>query len=129
VRTRALVVEDDNVTRELLRQILESEGCEVDVAPDGEKAIGLLANVEYDVVLLDIVLPRISGADVMEHLLCTQPRVLEKIIVVTGLALTEVRKLFPTVTTVVGKPVMPSRLSSLIRERTTPRAQRRTSVA
>lgn len=124
MRNRALVVEDDNVTRELLRQLLESEGCEVDVAPDGEKAIGLLANVEYDVVLLDIVLPRISGAEVMEHLLCTKPRVLEKIIVVTGLGLTEVRKLFPTVSTVLGKPVMPARLASLVRERTAARRQR-----
>jgi len=130
VRTRALVVEDDNVTRELLRQLLESEGCEVDVAPDGEKAIGLLANVAYDVVLLDIVLPRISGAEVMEHLLCTNPRILEKIIVVTGLGLAEVRKLFPTVTTVVSKPVMPNRLISVIRARDDARASgRRTSVA
>jgi CheY-like chemotaxis protein len=129
VRIRALVVEDDNVTRELLCQLLESEGCEVDVVPDGEKAIGLLANVEYDVVLLDIVLPRISGAEVMEHLLCTKPRVLEKIIVVTGLGLTEVRKLFPTVTTVLGKPVIPNRLLTTIRERMATRAPRRTSVA
>jgi DNA-binding response OmpR family regulator len=128
VRRRALVVEDDTATRELLGQLLDGEGWEVDVAPDGEKAIGLLVNVEYDLVLLDIVLPRISGADVMEHLLCTKPRVLEKIIVVTGLGLAEVRKLFPTVTTVLGKPVIPNRLLSLIRERDT-KSERRTSVA
>ena len=65
----------------------------------------------------------------MEHLLCTKPRVLEKIIVVTGLGLTEVRKLFPTVTTVLGKPVIPNRLLTTIRERMATRAPRRTSVA
>lgn len=117
MRIRALVVEDEVTTRELLRQLLENEGYHVDIALDGEKAIGFLNNHEYDVVLLDMVLPRISGADVMEHLLCTKPHVLEKIIVVTGLGLAEVRKLFPTVPRVLGKPVIPSRLLQLVRER------------
>jgi two-component system response regulator PilR (NtrC family) len=117
MRTRALVVEDEAGTRDLLRQLLENEGFEVDVAVDGEKAIGFLANHDYDVVLMDMVLPRVSGADVMEHLLCTKPQVLEKIIVVTGVHLEDVRKLFPTVPRVLSKPVIPSRVLQLVRER------------
>src|SRR5438045_62683 len=87
MRSRALVVEDEGGTRDLLRQVLEDEGFQVDIAVDGEKAIGFLANNSYEIVLLDMVLPRVSGADVMEHLLCTKPQVLEKIIVVTGVPL------------------------------------------
>ena len=117
MRIRALVVEDEAGARDLLRQVLEDEGFQVDIAVDGEKAIGFLANNSYDIVLLDMVLPRVSGADVMEHLLCTKPQVLEKIIVVTGVPLDEVRKLFPTVPRVLSKPVIPSRVLQLIRER------------
>ena len=117
MRRRALVVEDEAGTRDLLQQLLESDGFQVDIAADGEKAIGFLENGDYDVVLLDMVLPRVSGADVMEHLLCTKPQVLEKIIVVTGVHLEEVRKLFPTVPRVLSKPVIPSRLLQLVRER------------
>ena len=117
MRIRALVVEDDAATRDLLRLLLENEGYEVDLAIDGEKGIGFPENHEYGVVLLDMVLPRVSGADVMEHLLCTRPHVLEKIIVVTGVNLDEIRKLFPTVTRVLCKPVIPARLLQLVRDR------------
>jgi DNA-binding response OmpR family regulator len=116
MRPKALVVEDDNDTRAALVELLEQEGCDVESATDGELAVGMLTRKHYDVVLLDLVLPKISGTDVMEHLLCTQPQVLTTVIVVTGLEVAEIRKLFPSVCDALGKPVMPKRLLRSVRE-------------
>ena len=110
MRRKALIVEDDDSTRLLLRKLVESQNCDVDEGKDGEAAIELLDSNEYDVILLDIVLPKVSGTEVMDHLFRTNPTMLERIIVVTGLNLDEIRKLFPTVCNALPKPVMPKRL-------------------
>jgi len=112
---RVLVVEDDTATREALRTVLIAEGCDVEVAEDGEKAIGFLDRHRYDAVILDIVLPKVSGTDVMEYVASTRPEALESIIVVTGLDVTEIRKLFPTVCETLSKPVLPARLLGSVR--------------
>ena len=107
---RALIVEDDAVTRSLLRQLLIGSGCEVDQATDGEEAIAKLSVHRYSVILLDIVLPKLSGTHVMDFLREVDPESLEHVIVVTGLNVEEIRKLFPTVCHALGKPVIPTRL-------------------
>ena len=112
---RALVVEDDPGTRALLKAMIASMGgFEVDEAADGEQAIQLLDDEEYSVILLDIVLPKISGTAVMEHMHRTNPSALERVIVVTGLNVDDIRKLFPTVCYALTKPVMPNRLMESI---------------
>lgn len=114
MRRKALVVEDDENTRVLLRKLVETQGCDVDEAKDGEIALELLTTNDYGVVLLDIVLPRMSGTEVMERVYAANPAMLERVIVVTGLNLQEIRKLFPTVCNAVPKPVMPQRLVETI---------------
>jgi CheY-like chemotaxis protein len=110
MRPKALIVEDDEATRHLLRKLVQIQGCDVDEAKDGEMALELLQMNGYAVVLLDIVLPKMSGTEVMERLFKTNPAILERIIVVTGLNIEEVRKLFPTVCNALPKPVIPKRL-------------------
>ena len=105
-----MIVEDDESTRLILRRLVESQDCDVDEAKDGAIAIELLDGNDYSVVLLDIVLPKVSGTEVMDHLFRTNPDMLERIIVVTGLNIDEVRKLFPTVCNALPKPVIPQRL-------------------
>ena len=112
---RVLVVEDDTATREALSKVLIGEGCVVETAVDGEKAIGRLAQVRYDAIVLDIALPRLSGTDVMEYIASTHPETLASIIVVTGLDVAEIRKLFPTVCETLSKPLLPSRLLASMR--------------
>lgn len=107
---KALVVEDETETRRLLTSLLEESGCVVESASDGGPAIEMLAGSEYDVVLLDIVLPRVSGTEVMEYLARTRPEALARVIVVTGLNVEEIRRLFPDVAYALGKPVVPRRL-------------------
>ena len=110
MRTSALVVEDDPDTRSLLKTLLEALGCKVDLANDGEVALDRLARGSYDVILLDIALPKISGTVVMDTLRRRDPDSLGRVIVVTGLNVEEIRKLFPTVCHALAKPVMPKRL-------------------
>jgi len=115
VRPTALVVEDDATTRTLLAGLLESIDCDVDVASDGEEALQRLQSRDYDVVLLDIVLPKMSGIDVMESLRRERPQTLGCIIVVTGLDIREIRTLFPSVHETLSKPVIPNRLRQAVR--------------
>lgn len=110
MRRKALIVEDDAPTRTLLIDLVRNAGFEIDQASDGELAVGLLTRNSYDVVVLDLILPKISGTDIMEYLHCTKPHMLTKVVVVTGLDVAEIRKLFPDVCDALGKPVVPSRL-------------------
>jgi two-component system nitrogen regulation response regulator NtrX len=114
MRRKALIVEDDPHTRRLLVKLIESQDCKVDEAGDGLMAIEMLSKTDYDVVLLDIVLPKLSGTAVMDHLFMTNPAMLERTIVVTGLNVEDIRKLFPTVCHALSKPVIPNRLMDSI---------------
>lgn len=112
---KALVVEDEAATRVLLEQLLRSLDCDVDLAVDGEEALDRLRSHSYDVILLDIILPKMSGIEVMETLRRDQPSALGCIIVVTGLDVGEIRSLFPAVHETLSKPVLPSRLREAVR--------------
>src|SRR4051794_37423846 len=98
MRPRALVVEDDLATRNVLRAILEGEGLFVDAVEDGESALELLRTEKYVVILLDIVLrKKMSGTDLMHYLQTDRPASLARTVVLTGLNVDEIRKVFPTV--------------------------------
>ena len=114
-RAKALVVEDDATTRTLLAGLLESIDCDVDLAADGEEALVQIGARHYDIILLDIVLPKMSGIDVMESLRRDHPHILGCIIVVTGLDIREIRTLFPAVHETLSKPVIPNRLRQAVR--------------
>lgn len=65
---RVLVVDDEAINRLVLEQILLTQQCEVFFAADGCEAIEKLAHEAFDLVLLDIHMPAISGLDVIEQL-------------------------------------------------------------
>lgn len=98
----------------MLKALIQSMGCDVDEAADGEQAIARLDEEDYSVVLLDIVLPKVSGTQVMQHLYNIDPDKLERVIVVTGLNVDDIRRLFPTVCHALTKPVMPGRLKESV---------------
>jgi DNA-binding response OmpR family regulator len=60
-----LVVEDDAVSADVLATMGSKLGHQVAVARDGDEAINMLTGTEYDVVLLDVHLPKRDGRDVM----------------------------------------------------------------
>ena len=63
---RILVVEDDSALRLGLRRTLLSEGWQVDVVADGSLALSATATADFDLVVLDLNLPRINGMDVLK---------------------------------------------------------------
>lgn len=65
---RILVVDDESDTVELIRFTLETAGHEVKHALDGAAAIEMISNDNFDVVLLDIMMPDLSGFDVLQQL-------------------------------------------------------------
>ena len=62
---RILVVDDDNAIRALLTTILRRRGLLADSAADGREALRCLARGDYGVMLLDLMMPRESGWDVL----------------------------------------------------------------
>ena len=65
---RILVVEDERKVASFIRSGLKEEGYAVDVAEDGEKGDDLAAVNEYDLILLDIMLPRIDGISLLKKI-------------------------------------------------------------
>lgn len=63
---KILVVEDDFDIQELLQNFLQETGYAVAVANDGVEAISIFANGQFDLILLDIMLPKIDGFTVCE---------------------------------------------------------------
>ena len=63
---RILVVDDEKLIVKGIRFSLEQEGMEVDCAYDGEEALEAVKNNEYDVVLLDVMLPKLNGFEVCQ---------------------------------------------------------------
>ena len=64
---RILVVDDELSMREFLNILLLNEGYQVDMAENGSRAISMLKNQEYDVVLTDLKMKKISGLDVLRE--------------------------------------------------------------
>ena len=60
-QTRILVVDDEEYVRDLLRDILEKEGCEAVVAEGGHQALSLIENGSFDAVFTDVGMPDMNG--------------------------------------------------------------------
>src|SRR3989344_9643054 len=65
---KILIVEDDQLLRDLYVEYLKSEGYIVDIAVDGEEGLLKIKSGGWDLVLLDIILPKIDGIEVMRRL-------------------------------------------------------------
>ncbi len=74
-QTRVLVVDDEKAIVTLLRDFLESEGFEVMMASDGAAALRILTREAVECVVLDIMMPGLSGYDV-----CRQIRVADEVV-------------------------------------------------
>src|SRR5579863_4435400 len=70
---RILIAEDDEALARFVRQGLEGEHYSVDVFPDGEQARVAASESEYDVVILDLNLPKLDGVSVLRHLRLKKP--------------------------------------------------------
>ncbi|MEG1848225.1 MAG: response regulator transcription factor [Lachnospiraceae bacterium] len=64
---KVLVVDDEKLIVKGIRFSLEQDGMEVDCAYDGEEALQKIHETEYDIVLLDLMLPKITGLEVCQQ--------------------------------------------------------------
>lgn len=65
---RVLVVDDEKLIVKGIRFSLEQDGMEVDCAYDGEEALEYARNNQYDMILLDVMLPKLSGFEVCQQI-------------------------------------------------------------
>jgi DNA-binding response OmpR family regulator len=77
-----LVVDDDEQIRESLCKVLRAEGYDVLLAANGQEGIGILYTVQFDLLLLDVTLPDISGWELFGTLTSINPFL--PIIIITG---------------------------------------------
>lgn len=72
---RILIIEDEDMTAKAVKKGLELHGMEVEVAEDGEKGIELVKRNEYDLILLDLKMPKVSGEEVLKVIRKIRPYV------------------------------------------------------
>ncbi|MCH1919542.1 response regulator [Shewanella sp. A3A] len=66
--SRILLIDDDLGLSELLAQLLELEGFELTLAHDGQSGLDIALSQEFDIILLDVMLPKLSGFAVLKEL-------------------------------------------------------------
>jgi DNA-binding response OmpR family regulator len=114
---RALVVDDDDPIRTMLAKVVARQGIQVDTARDGLEAIQRLDGNSYDVILLDLMMPRVDGYGVLKHLKEHSPDSLSCTIIASAVPESEILKRFDMpVFRVHAKPFDISKLIADIRE-------------
>ena len=102
-KTELLVVDDDRTVRKLLERIAMRAGFSVDSARDGQQAMEKLQAKQFDIVIVDLMMPRVSGYDLVQKISALEPR--PSVIVATAMLNGEVGKLDDSmVRRVIKKP-------------------------
>lgn len=85
--TKILCIEDEHFISELYVRALTKAGYDVTVEPDGQRGLALAQSDEYDIILLDLMIPSITGVEVLQRLRDTAftPHLHSKVIVTTNL--------------------------------------------
>ena len=79
-----LVVEDDPAIRRLVKMVLTREGYNVETASDGVEAVLKLGLSDYDVIILDLMMPNLDGFSLIDTLAASDPERLKRIIVTSA---------------------------------------------
>jgi CheY-like chemotaxis protein len=114
--TRLLVVDDEDFVGDLLREILEGEHCEVQVAESGAEALSLFRATEFDGVFTDIGMPGMSGWELAREIRRLKPRIPIAVITGWGEAVGSNQQKAAGVDWVVAKPFTADRVAELVQE-------------
>ena len=82
---RILIIEDDQLLREFYEELLLSEGFYVDAAADGEVGWQKIKDSNYDLILLDIILPKKDGLQILKDMQLLEPKRFGKVVVLSNL--------------------------------------------
>ena len=114
---RVQIVEDDVLIRRLMVKTLPREGLELDTASDGAEGLRMIRTGAYAVVILDLMLPEMSGFDVLDACAASLPPPHPAFIVTTAFDPAARRELDPAlVTAVIAKPFDVLMLAEIVRE-------------
>ena len=111
-----LIIEDDVVSRDLLRLVFEYDGFHCREADNGAIGLAMLESQTFDVIILDNVMPVMTGLAFLEHWQRQPQKSDVPIIMITGLLSPEVRENATKLGayTIVGKPYDLSELRALV---------------
>jgi DNA-binding response OmpR family regulator len=111
-----LIIDDDEMSRGLLRMVLEYDGCHCVEAENGAKGLSLLVSQHFDVVILDNVMPVMTGMEFLNRLQHLSQNQNVPVIMVTGLLTTEIREKATRLGAyaIIGKPYDFGELRSMV---------------
>jgi CheY-like chemotaxis protein len=116
VAPRVLVADDEDSIRLLVTRVLRRVGFETAEADDGQAAIEKIDAQSFDAVVLDLMMPRVDGFGVIDHVIATNPDLMAKIVVVTAFPRTAAEQRLHHVCHILSKPFDPSELIAVVRE-------------
>jgi CheY-like chemotaxis protein len=113
---RLLVVDDEDFVRELLHEILESEGCVVTLAQNGDEALQLFQDGQFDGVFTDVGMPGMSGWELAQAIRHQSEMIPIAVITGWGEAVGSNEQKAAGVDWVIAKPFTADRISELVKE-------------
>ena len=115
---RILVVEDEPAVSDLCQRVLTSEGFEVDIAVQGKVAQDMIDKKQYDLCLIDIRLPAMTGKELYQWVKEKHPQLASRVIFTTGdvMGVDTATFLEQTGRPSLPKPFTPDELKTIIRE-------------
>jgi len=116
LRTRLLVVDDEDFVRDLLGEILEGEHCDVYLAADGTQALAAFKEMEFDGVFTDVGMPGMSGWELAREIRQINKRIPIAVITGWGEAVGSHEQKAAGVDWIVAKPFTADRIAELVRD-------------
>jgi len=104
---KVLFLEDEPTIQDVLAEYMKMQGYDVDLASDGEEAIGLLGEREYDIAVLDIMVPKVSGLEVLGYVQERWPKMATIMLTALGDEQTQLKAFNLYADDYVIKPVPP----------------------
>ncbi|HYO77501.1 MAG TPA: response regulator [Thermoanaerobaculia bacterium] len=115
-RRRVLIADDEEAILKLVSFMLRRAGFEAVEATDGQAAIDELGAGNFDALVLDLMMPRVDGFGVVDHLIATQPALLDKTVVMTAFPKAAAKERLHRVCCIISKPFDGGELVNLVRD-------------
>ncbi|MGB3221494.1 MAG: response regulator [Desulforhopalus sp.] len=111
---RILIIDDEARIRDACTLVLSDKGFDVSAAPDGEEGLQMIKEKHYDIVLVDLMMPNISGFDVLSEVRSNHPDTV--VIVITGYATLEhsIEAMKKGAFDFIPKPFTPDQLRAVV---------------